>query len=58
VLARRTRGYTTDYEQVPIRAAALATVKSTGNVLAVHCHQTTGGQYIDVGIVTLEPAEQ
>jgi hypothetical protein len=58
VLARRTRDYTTAYKQVPIRAAAIATIKPTGNVLAVHCHQTTGGQYIDVGIVEVEPAEQ
>ena len=57
VLAKRTRGFTTDYEQIPIRATALAAIKPKGNVLAVHCRQTTGGQYIDVGIVTLKPEE-
>jgi hypothetical protein len=54
VLARRAQGYTTQYEEQPIRAAALITVKPTGNVLAVRCRQTTGGQYIDVGFVTYE----
>jgi hypothetical protein len=58
VLARRARGYTTDYGQFPILADAAATLKPTDNVLAVHCHQNAGGQYIDVGIVTLEPTEK
>jgi hypothetical protein len=57
VLALQTRGHISDYEQLPIRAAALATIQPTENVLAVHCRQTTGGQYIDAGIVALEPAE-
>jgi hypothetical protein len=58
VLARRVQGYTTDYEQFPVRAAALDAIKPTGNVLAVHCRQTSGGQYIDVGLVTVEPADE
>ena len=54
VVATVLPGYTTDYEVVTIREPALATLKPTGNVLAVHCRQTGGGQYIDVGIVRLE----
>lgn len=57
VLACKVRGYTTSYVQLPIRPDALSAIKPTGNVLAVHCHQTGGGQYIDVGIATLEKAE-
>ena len=47
-------GYTTDYEEVPLNAAALAALKAGRNVIAVHCHQTVGGQYIDVGLVEIE----
>ena len=55
-LARRVQGFTNEYEDVPICASALAGIKSVNNVLAVHCHQTTGGQYIDVGVVSLDMA--
>jgi hypothetical protein len=58
VAARHARGYTTDYGLSSIRSEALAAVKPTGNVLAVHCHQSSGGQYIDVGIVSLDPVEE
>ena len=58
VLALRTRGFTSNYEQLPISAEALATIQPTGNVFAMHCQQTTGGQYIDVGLVKLAPVEE
>ena len=47
------RGYTTRYEVREISPAAL---RKGPNVLAVHCHQTGGGQYIDVGIDAIIPA--
>jgi hypothetical protein len=51
------KGYTTDYNVVPIDEKTLAAAWKEGdNVLAVHCHQTGGGQYIDVGLVRLEEA--
>jgi len=42
-------GYATDYSTVLSEAVARALVAGD-NVLAVHCHNTGGGQYIDVGI--------
>ena len=54
MLAAMPRGFTSDYERVEIFSAARVKLKLTGNVMAVHCHQTSGGQYIDVGIVRVE----
>ncbi|HEV3085220.1 MAG TPA: glycoside hydrolase family 2 TIM barrel-domain containing protein [Gemmataceae bacterium] len=54
VLAAKAPGFTTDYEELPISAEALATLKPGKNKLAVHCKQTTGGQYIDVGIADVK----
>lgn len=51
VLAYEGTGYLTSYEAVPLTAAGKAALRAGKNVLAVHCHQTTGGQYIDVGLV-------
>jgi hypothetical protein len=46
------KGYNTDYEPTPVRKGA--TLKPGTSFFAVHCHQTTGGQGIDLEIVDLE----
>ena len=51
VLARRLNGYSTQYYRVPISSEALATLKSGKSWIAIHCHQSIGGQYIDAGLV-------
>jgi hypothetical protein len=47
VLVSAPAGYTIDYELEEIPADALRTGQ---NILAIHCRQTTGGQYIDAGL--------
>ncbi|HMC27058.1 MAG TPA: glycoside hydrolase family 2 TIM barrel-domain containing protein [Verrucomicrobiae bacterium] len=56
VLAARPRRFTSDYDDVDVAPEAVKALKPGKNVLAVHCHQTTGGQYIDVGIISYGPA--
>ncbi len=47
-------GYKNGYILVDFTAAVKNVLKyDEENVIAVHCHQTTGGQYIDVGIYLL-----
>ena len=49
VRAARRNGYTTDYEEIPLSNAGIEALKPGRNIIAIHCHQTGGGQYIDAG---------
>ena len=54
VRALAVTGYTLSYEYAFTSKAAQSALVSNGpNTLAVHCHQTTGGQYIDAGLSVL-----
>lgn len=44
-------GYTGRYEEVEATRALREALVAGTNVMAVHCRQTTGGQYIDVGVL-------
>lgn len=51
MLAASAPGYTTSYVNLPMSQQARAAIIPNGtNLLAVSCYQTTGGQFIDVGI--------
>ncbi|MCW1913349.1 DUF4965 domain-containing protein [Luteolibacter sp. GHJ8] len=58
VQAASAGGFVTDYSIVPLSEQGKAALKSGKNIIAVHCHQTSGGQYIDLGIVEVRPGEK
>ena len=57
VLAAKRSGYRRQYEPVAIKPEARGALREGENVLAVHCRQTRGGQYVDVGLCAVTPAE-
>lgn len=59
VLAYKAGGYIGNYESRPLSAEARAALVVGGvNTLAVHCKQTAGGQFVDVGLVRKVPAKK
>lgn len=58
VLAAKVSGYGTDYEEVAISAEGKGALKAGKNLIAVHCRQTRGGQYIDVGLVEVKKGQR
>jgi len=55
VLALTAPGFVSNYESFPLNDQALATLKPGKNTVAIHCHQISGGQYIDLGLVVVHP---
>jgi hypothetical protein len=54
VMASREGGFTSSYVPLFIRPNARELLKPNATItLAVHCHQTTGGQNIDVGLANI-----
>ena len=52
-LVQRVGNYTTSYNSFPLVPEAVKALKVGRNVIAIHCHQTQGGQYIDAGLSLL-----
>jgi len=55
VLALNAPGYVSNYDLFPLSDKALAALKPGKNTIAVHCHQISGGQYVDLGLVVVHP---
>jgi hypothetical protein len=54
VLALRTSGWTSQYEAFELTPAAKAALKPGKNLIAIHCRQNEGGQYVDLGFAALK----
>ncbi|MBN1845006.1 MAG: hypothetical protein JW810_04945 [Sedimentisphaerales bacterium] len=48
------KGYVTGYLSAPLTAEAVKAFRPGANQIAVHCHQTGGGQFIDLGLVRIQ----
>jgi hypothetical protein len=58
VLATKAARWIGSYEEFDLRPEAIKALKPGKNILAVHCRQSTGGQYIDLGLLRYEPVTQ
>jgi hypothetical protein len=50
-LVAELKGYTSSYVRVRLDEKAPTVLKAGSNCITIHCRQTTGGQYIDAGLV-------
>jgi len=50
VLACQASGYNASYAPFDVAPEAQAALNAGRNTIAIHCRQTTGGQYIDLGL--------
>jgi hypothetical protein len=54
VLALKTSGFLGCYDVFPLTKESRAALKPGKNVIAIHCRQTNGGQYVDAGFVSVQ----
>lgn len=53
ILIKKLSGYVGNYTYVSLPSKAIKILKAGTNTIAVHCRQTEGGQFIDVGLSLL-----
>jgi len=58
VLAAELKGYTTSYVLYNLDSSKTSLLHKGHNTIAIHCHQTGGGQNIDCGILESMPLEK
>jgi hypothetical protein len=51
ILALRVSGFVTGYELWPLTAVGKSSIRPGKNLIAIHCHQTAGGQFVDLGLM-------
>ncbi|HEX6962072.1 MAG TPA: hypothetical protein VF175_09415, partial [Lacipirellula sp.] len=51
------RGYRGGYGLVPVDEPGKSPLKEGENTIAVHCRQSQGGQFVDVGLVVVSPTK-
>ena len=54
LLALKASGFNSDYDVFPLTPEGRAALKPGKNLIAMHCHQTNGGQYVDFGLVKVQ----
>ena len=54
VLALDAGGFVGRYDYFPLSEQGRAALKPGKNTVAIHCHQTGGGQYVDLGFVDVQ----
>lgn len=57
-LVKKVAGYVSGYNLLTLDRAALKAIKPGKNTVAVHCRQTRGGQFIDVGLIVIQERDQ
>jgi len=53
-LALKAGGYITAYDVFTLTPEGSAAIKPGNNLIAIHCHQTVGGQFVDFGLVRVQ----